>query len=125
MIALSRVDASTLAAALGLPCLTSLALMFWAPSAMSPTTFAIVATLFVATGAIVINTFRNAQGTGSIGQLLYETDTATTAAPPPPQRTRWDRWVKRYDKSAALGRRQAVLALSVSVTLVIVWAWLT
>ena len=124
MIALTRVDASTLAAALGLPCLTSLALMFWAPSAMSPTTFAIVATLFVATGAIVINTFRNAQGTGSIGQLLYETDTATTTAAPP-QRTRWERWVKRYDKSAALGRRQAVLALSVSVTLVIVWAWLT
>ena len=123
MIALTRVDASTLAAALGLPCLTSLALMFWAPSAMSPTTFAIVATLFLATGAIVINTFRNAQGTGSIGQLLYQTDTATTAAPP--QRSRWERWVKRYDKSAALGRRQAILALSVSVTLVIVWAWLT
>ena len=122
MTALTRLDAATVAAAMGLPCLTLLALMFWAPGALTPTTFALVATLFVATAALVTRTWRSARGTVSVGQLPYETDAVMMAVP---RRTRWDKWVTRYDRSAALGQRQAIAALSVTVTFGIVWTWLT
>jgi hypothetical protein len=125
MTTVSRFERPTVAVAIGLPCIASLALMFWAPGAITPMTYAVVAALLVATAAVAINTWKSAQGAGSLGQLLYETETGTMPAVEAHSRNRWDKWVRKYDKSAALGHRQALLALSVAVTLVIAWAWLT
>jgi hypothetical protein len=118
MTALTRLDRVTVGVALGLPCLTSLFLMFWAPGAITPTTYALTVTLVLATSAIIINTWRSAQGTGSMGQLLHETEVEPAVAST--ARARGTRWLRRYDHSAA----RALLALSLSVTLVMVWVWL-
>jgi hypothetical protein len=117
-----RLDRITLALALALPCLTSLVLMIWAPAALTTSAFAVTGVMLVATAAIVINTWKNAQATGSVGQLIYETNTAgeTVRA----RRSRWDRWVTRSDETAAQGRRQAVLGFGVAVSAGIAAAWL-
>ena len=39
-----------------------------------------VATLLIALTAVSVTAFRNGQATGSIGQLIYETDVAHTPA---------------------------------------------
>jgi hypothetical protein len=122
MTAVSRFDNVVLGLALGLPCVTSLWLMIWAPGAITSSTYAVAATLLLATAAIVINTWRNAQATGSVGQLLFEVDTEGVAH----RRVtnRWERWLKRYDRSAARGRTLALLALSLASSSALVTAWL-
>ena len=117
-----RLDRITLALALALPCITSLVLMIWAPGLVTPSAFAVTAFMLLATAAIVINTWKNAQATGSMGQLLYETN--TTGESVRQRRSRWDRWVRRADETAAQGRRQAVLALGVAVSAAIAASWL-
>lgn len=118
----ARLDRITLALALALPCLTSLVLMIWAPGAITPSAFAVTAFMLLATAAIVINTWTNAQATGSMGQLIYETNTAGQAVRQ--KRSRWDRWVARADETAAQGRRQAVLGFGVAVSVAIASSWL-
>ena len=117
-----RLDRVTLGVTLGLPCVTSLVLMLWAPGAITSSSYAVVVALLLAAAAIVINTWNNAQATGSLGQLLYETD--AVAGSPAAAQTRWDRWIARADETAAQGRRQALLVLSLAVTGAIVAAWL-
>jgi len=116
-----RLEKITLGFALGLPCLTSLALMFWAPGTISPGTYAIVVSLLLGTATVALNTWKSAQATGSMGQLIYEVN---TAAAPTRAQTRWNRWAHRYDGSAARGRVVAVMMLSVATTAVIVATWL-
>jgi hypothetical protein len=117
-----RLDRITLALALALPCVTSLVLMIWAPGLVTPSAFAGTAFMLLATAAIVINTWKNAQATGSMGQLLYETNTSGEALQQ--QRSRWERWVRRADETAAQGRRQALLGLGVAVSAAIAASWL-
>lgn len=117
-----RVDRITLALALALPCLTSLVLMLWAPGAITPSAFAVTAFMLLATAAVVINTWKNAQATGSMGQLIYETNTAGDVVRQ--KRSRWDRWVARADETAAQGRRQAVLGLGAALSAGIAASWL-
>jgi hypothetical protein len=74
----SRVEKLTLVFALGLPCLASLGLMFWMPGRVSPTTYAVVVSLLLGSTAVGLNTWKAAQATGSMGQLLYETNTGHT-----------------------------------------------
>jgi hypothetical protein len=125
MTAITRFERPMVAIAIGLPCMTSLVLMFWAPGAINPTTYAVVASLLVAMAAIVINTWKSAQGTGSLGQLLYETERIVVVPASAGAQTRWDKWSRRYDRSAARGHGQALLVLSVAVTALIGWSWLT
>ena len=112
MTALTRIDRATVAVALGLPCITSLVLMIWAPGVVTPTTYAVVATLLLATAAIALSTWKSAQGTGSMGQLLYETETGAT-----------DRWRKRYSPASAR-RPLTLMAVSLATSAAIVFAWL-
>jgi hypothetical protein len=60
-------------------CLLSLWLM-GVPETLTVSTYAMVATLLIALTAVAVTAFRNGQATGSIGQLIYETDVAHTPA---------------------------------------------
>ena len=55
------------------PCAAALWLIA-APGSVATLTYVMAATLLAAMGAIVVTTWRNGQATGSIGQLLHETD---------------------------------------------------
>ena len=101
MTAITPFERPMLSAALGLPFITSLGLMFWAPGVISPTTYAVVASLLIATAAIVINTWKGAQGTGSVGQLLY--DTERPLRPTPRRGHAGSGGCGAYDKSSARG----------------------
>ena len=67
---------SIVAASLLIPCMAAVWLML-KPQTASGSTLAVFATLVVATGAIVLNTWRNAQATTSTSQLIYATESAT------------------------------------------------
>ncbi len=71
----TRLEKITLAFALVLPCAASLTLMLFAPGAVSSTTYAVVVALLLGTATVVLNTWKSAQPTPSVGQLLYETNT--------------------------------------------------
>jgi hypothetical protein len=68
---------SVVAIALLVPCVGAVWLML-NPQSISPSTYAVFATLVIATGAVVINTWRNAQAPTSTGQLIYATEIAAT-----------------------------------------------
>jgi hypothetical protein len=68
-----------LGAALLLPFAGSLWLLFTG-STMSSSTFAALSALFVALAAVGLNTWRNGRATGSIGQVIHETDIAPVTA---------------------------------------------
>jgi hypothetical protein len=117
-----RLEKLALALSLGLPCLTSIVLMIWAPGRVAPATYAVAVTLLLGTTTVALNTWKNAQATGSVGQLIYETNTDPR---PEAGRTRWDRWTRGYDKSAARGRIAAMTVLSATTTAIIVATWLS
>ena len=66
---------SIVAASLLIPCMGAVWLML-KPQTASASTYAVFATLVVATGAIVLNTWRNAQATTSTSHLIYATESA-------------------------------------------------
>lgn len=122
MIIDTRAERWALTVALGLPCATSIALMTLAPGHVAPLTYGVVVALLVGSATVAVNTWKAAQATGSIGQLLYETNTGLR---PDPGRTRWDRWTNKYDQSAARGRVSAMIVLSAATTAIILAAWLS
>lgn len=122
MIIDTRAERWALTLALGLPCVTSVALMTLAPGHVAPVTYGVVVALLAGSATVAVNTWKAAQATGSIGQLLYETNTGLR---PGPGRTRWDRWTSKYDQSAARGRVSAMMVLSVATTAIILAAWLS
>jgi hypothetical protein len=63
----------TLAIALVVPFLLTTWVML-VPKAMSLFTYSWCVTILMALAAVVLNSFRNGQATGSMGQLLYETE---------------------------------------------------
>jgi hypothetical protein len=67
------------AAALLVPCAGSIWLLL-ARESMSSSTFAAVAALVLGTAAVGLNTWRNGQSTGSIGQVIHEADVNATRA---------------------------------------------
>jgi hypothetical protein len=64
-----------LALPLVLPCAASIWLLT-VRSTMSLSTFAGLAALLVASAAVGLTTWKNGQATGSVGQLLHETERA-------------------------------------------------
>jgi hypothetical protein len=70
----SRLEQLTASFALGMPCAASLALMIWAPGRVEAGTYVALVALVLGGAAVAINTWRSAQATGSIGQLIHETD---------------------------------------------------
>jgi hypothetical protein len=103
----NRIEKITLAFSLGLPCAASLGLMLWAPGRVTPTTFAVVVALLLGTATVALNTWKSAQATGSVGQLIYETD----------------RGAQKADNG---GRRRllTMMVMSVVATALIASAWL-
>ena len=104
----TRLEKYTLAFALGLPCVASLWLMIFAPGRVSPTTFAVVVTLLLGTATVALNTWKSAQATGSVGQLIYETNTG-----------------RRAETTRSWGLVVSLLVLSAVTTGVIVTTWLS
>ena len=54
--------------------------LLWAWSvqgSVSTSTFAVIALLIAGMATVTLVTWKNAQATGSVGQLLHDTDTAT------------------------------------------------
>lgn len=118
----------TLAAALVLPCIALLTVL---PVPGISSTYAMLAALLIATVAIGFNTWRNGQATGSMGQLIYETE--TTSLTPAAVRvvhestsaSRWAAWQNRGDALAQTGRVRALLALSLATTgVLLLYAWI-
>jgi hypothetical protein len=113
MTALTRLDRATVGLALGLPCITSLLMMMWAPGVVTPTTYAVVATLLLATAAIALNTWKSAQGTGSMGQLLYETEGAAL-----------DQRARRSSRVVSTRSTISLIGVSFAASAAIVIVWL-
>jgi hypothetical protein len=113
-----------LSVALLLPCTASLWLLT-VPGTMGPSTYAVLAGLIIATAAIGLNSWKNSQPTGSMGQLIHETDMTPRAitVPEATSASRWDAWQRRGDALAQTGRVRALLALSVAVTGTLFYAW--
>ena len=65
---------------LGVSLLASCMAAMWLlkPQIISGSTYLTFATLVLATGAIVLNTWRNAQATTNTSQLIYATEVAST-----------------------------------------------
>jgi hypothetical protein len=118
----TRLEKRALAIALALPCATSIALMVFAPRGVAPATYVVVVALLLGTATVALNTWKSAQATGSVGQLIYEVN---TGARPAASRTRWERWERKYDHSAARGRIAAMMMLGAATTAIIVATWLS
>lgn len=104
----TRAERLALVIALALPSVTSLALMILAPGRVAPGTYVVVVALLLGSATIALNTWKAAQATGSIGQLIYETNEGIKA-----------------DNNAARGRIAAMMVLSAATTAIIVATWLS
>jgi len=113
MTSLTRLDRATVGVALGLPCLTSLIMMLWAPGVVTPTTYAVVVALLLATAAIALNSWKSAQGTGSMGQLLYETEGAVS-----------DQRASRSSRLVSTRSAMTLMGVSLATSAAIVLVWL-
>jgi hypothetical protein len=74
-------------------------------------------------------TWQNAQATGSVGQLLHETEVGVVAPVVAGKvgstsASRWQAWQMRGDAAARTGRIRALLALSLATTFAIVYVWI-
>jgi hypothetical protein len=116
----------TAAVALLLPGAATLWLLM--RSSMAGTgTYAVFAALVIAIALIALNTWKNSQPTGSVGQLIHDVDETssptTGAAVAPTSADRWNAWRSRGEVSARTGRVRAWLAVSVVVTAVLLYLW--
>lgn len=103
----TRLEKIILGFALGLPGAVALALMFLAPGSVSTATYGAVVALLLGTATVALHTWKSAQATGSVGQLLYETNTG------------------QHIESTTSPRRTVILVvLSLVTTAVIIATWL-
>ncbi len=105
----TRLEKTTLAFALVLPAAASVALMLFAPGGVSTTTYAVVVALLLGTATVALNTWKSAQPTSSVGQLIYETNTGSSIA----------------THASSTTRIITMLALSAVTTAAIVATWLS
>ena len=93
---------------------------------IGPSTSAAVVALMTVGTAIIVQTWRNGQPVGSMGQSIHETDmvplrVATLTTPELSRAARWDAWQKRNEGFAATGHDRALLTLSVAITAVLIY----
>ena len=69
---------SVIAVSLFVPCMGAVWLMMMNPQAASASTYAMFAALVLATGAIIVNTWHNAQATTNTSHLIYATEIASS-----------------------------------------------
>jgi hypothetical protein len=81
MIPLLNTKRVTVSMALVVPCLLSI---WWlaGPDTVTTSTYAMGGALLTALAAITAVTYRNSQATGSMGQLLHETENAPSSSVP-------------------------------------------
>jgi hypothetical protein len=63
----------TIAAALLVPCVLAL-WMLLVPDRLSPLTYLLTTTIVLASAAVTLTAWQNGQGTGSMAQLIHETE---------------------------------------------------
>jgi hypothetical protein len=102
-----------------LPCVSTLLLMALASGRPHSSTYAAIIALAIGTGAVVWSTWRHAQPVASLRQELHDVDHQAAGG----TGSSWLRRVAAGDRSDALGRAQALFALSVAITAVIVYGW--
>jgi hypothetical protein len=105
----TRLEKIALAFALALPGAAALTLMLFAPRGVSTTTYVVVVALLLGTATVALNTWKSAQPTSSVGQLLYETNTGTPIVA----------------HASSTTRIVTMLALSAVTTAVILATWLS
>jgi hypothetical protein len=104
----SRVEHVTASFALGMPCAVSVALMIWAPGRVEAGTYVALVALVLGGAAVSINTWRAAQPTGSIGQLIHEMDSG-----------------RRDIRTKSLSLIVSMLVVSAAMTALLVRTWLS
>jgi hypothetical protein len=117
----------TVAVALSLP-LAATSWLLMQSSAAVPATYAAAAALTIAITVVALNTWKSAQATRSVGQLIYEMEivpSSTPNAPPAVAPTSAERWAWRSRGKALdeTGRVRAWLALSIAATVALLYVW--
>jgi hypothetical protein len=118
----------TLAVALLLP-LAATSWLLTQSSAAVPATYAAAAALTIAIAVVALNTWKSAQPTRSVGQLIYDMEivpSSTPNAPPavaPTSAERWNAWRSRGEALEETGRVRALLALSIAATVALLYVW--
>ena len=106
------------------------ALWLWTTAAAAvPSTYAFVALLLLSVALVGFNTWNNGQPTGSLAQVIHETDITSPPAGSSPAdagaRSRWDAWISRGEAISATGRVRTLLVLSAVVTVALLfYAWI-
>jgi hypothetical protein len=118
----NRVERLALVIALGLPSVTSLALMILAPGRVAAGTYVVVVALLLGSATVALNTWKAAQATGSVGQLIYETNEDIHSET---SRTRAQGWTRKDDNRAAWNRIATMMVLSAATTALIAATWLS
>ena len=111
--------------AITLPC-TVLMSLVPGLGGIGPSTSAAVFALMIVSTAIIVNTWKNGQPVGSMGQLIHETDMRPLRVPAQiTPANRWNAWEKRHQEFAETGRSRALLTLSVAITAVLLYVRLS
>ena len=115
--------------AITLPCTVLMSLVPGLGGIGPSTSAAVVALMIVAT-AIIVNTWKNGQPVGSMGQLIHDADMMPLRVPAQitPEltpATRWNAWEKRHQEFAETGRSRALLTLSIAITAVLLYVRLS
>ena len=115
--------------AITLPC-TALMSLVPGLGGIGPSTSAAVFALMIVATAIIVNTWKNGQPIGSMGQLIHDTDTMPLRVPAQitPELTpanRGNAWEKRHQELAETGRARALLTLSIAITAVLLYVRLS
>ena len=115
--------------AITLPCTVLMSLVPGLGGIGPSTSAAVVALMIVAT-AIIVNTWKNGQPVGSVGQLIHATDMRPLRVPAQitpelTSATRWNSWEKRHQEFAETGRSRALLTLSIAITAVLLYVRLS
>jgi hypothetical protein len=99
------------------------------PAVISRSTFAFLSVFVIGGAAVSLTTWRNAQPTGSMGQLLYRTEmdavrktpSATGAAA---VGSAWETWQIRGIGLDKVGKQRMLIALLLTMVLLGIFAWL-
>ncbi len=112
-------DRTILRASLLLPGVITLVLMAVARGPAHGSSSAAVIALVIGTGVVAWSIWSHAQPVASLPQELYDINQPRAGGTD----SSWQQWVAAGDRADARGRAQAIFALSVAITAVIVYAW--
>jgi hypothetical protein len=118
----------TVAVALSLP-LAATSWLLTQSGVAVPATYAAAAALTIAITIVALNTWKSAQATRSVGQLIYDMEIVPSSIPNAPpagastSAERWAAWRSRGEALDETGRVRALLALSIATTGALLYVW--